>query len=327
MVTVHRKGALFIKISGNKSHHKSHQESKLLRAYSYKKHFSFLFSFALKYIKRASFRRTVTCPASVSIEASVAIPVFLFCFLEVLSLLNYLSVYSGVLYAMKCAADPIAVYAYTYDQIEDDKEISIGEEVCTSIVFSEAYLDNQIRQRCDGNLYQKTIQGGKKGISLLGSHIDFAEDCVDVVAYYKVKPMVSFAGSEQLIVNRYYTKLWTGYNPQRTENSGLYVYVTENGSVYHKTELCTYLKLSISEVESIHLHAMRNEYGKKYSECMICCDDDLMQETYYITKQGERYHEKITCSGLRRTIYRVEKKRVEDWSMCSRCYGTSGEEK
>ena len=323
MITGSGKDALFTStnILGKvRTTHKSHRERKSLQAYGYTGHISFLISKAIKCMKRASFRLSVTCAASVSIEASIAIPVFLFCFLEILSLLNYLSVYSGVLYAMQTAAEPVAVYSYAYDELVGvNKEISLGEEAVSSLVFSEAYLESQIHKLCAGNLYKNTIKGGTEGIHLLGSHIDRAQSCVDIIAYYTVEPMIPFAGTEMFMMNRYYTKLWTGYKAEKNVDENVYVFITESGSVYHLTENCTYLKLSISKVNGADLYTRRNESGGTYSKCEICCDSSTFQEVYYITDYGERYHEVITCSGLKRTVYCVEKTEVDNRSVCSRC--------
>lgn len=329
MSTGSRKDALLANIDIlSKSNRRTHQKSKALQAYSYKRHISFSLFNALKCIKRASFRLSVKCAASVSIEASIAIPVFMFCFLEILSLLNYLSAYSGILYAMKSAAEPIAVYSYAYEELMDtDREISIGEEAVSALIFSEAYLDTQIRKKCDSNLYKNTIKGGTKGINLLGSHFDYTESCIDIIAYYTVKPIVSFTGSELFMMNRYYTRLWTGYDSERTAISETYVYITENRSVYHLTEDCTHLKLSISRVNADDLHNMRNDSGGKYSECSKCCEDGIFEEAYYITEQGDRYHKEISCAGLKRTIYCVEKEEVSNLPVCSRCSRMAGEEK
>lgn len=330
MITGSRKDALFIStniLSKVKSTHNAHQKSKALQAYSYNRHFSFLLSNALRCIKRASFRLSVKCAASVSIEASIAIPIFMFCFLEILSLINYLSVYSGILYAMKSAAEPIAVYSYAYEELKDaDEEILIGEETVSALIFSEAYLDTQIRKMCDSNLYKNTIKGGSKGINLLGSHVDYEKSCVDVIAYYTVKPLIPFSGTELFMMNRYYTKLWTGYKLESDLIPDTYVYITENGSVYHLEEDCTHLKLSVSRVNTEELHNMRNDSGGKYLECSKCCEDGAVKEVYYITKQGDRYHENINCSGLKRTVYCVEREDVSDLPVCSRCSQEIGEE-
>lgn len=280
---------------------------------------SFLYK-KLNYIKRASLRLSVGIRASVSIEAAIAIPVFLFCFLEILSLLNYISVYSGVLYSMKAAGDPVCIYGYVSDLLTDDtEEVQIGEKVVTALIFSELYLDTQIRKQCADPIYENTIQNGTKGISLLGSYVDREDSDISIVARYTMKPVISFAGTELSVICRYYGRLWTGYSVEGNEVDEDYVYITENGSVYHLTESCTYLKLSISSVARSDLSQKRNSSGRKYKACELCCEDKGTKEIYYITDSGTKYHAELDCSGLKRTVYRVEKSEVEGWSACSRC--------
>lgn len=329
MITDSRKDALFICTSilnKFKATRKTNQKEKTLQVHDYYSRFFFHFSYVLKCIKRVSLRLSVKVTASVSIEASIAIPIFLFSFLEILSVLNYLSVYSGVLYALKSAVEPVAVYGYAYEElVSSEREISLGEDVITSLIFSEAYLDTQIRNVCDSKLYENTIKGGIKGINLLGSHVNHEKSCVDVLAYYTVRPLISFAGTQQFMINRYYTRLWTGYSLEETTVSEEYVYVTENRSVYHLSEDCTHLRLSISRVRAEELYDLRNASGEKYLECSKCCDEERIREAYYITEQGDRYHTEIMCSGLKRTIYCVEKDEVKALPVCSRCNQVKGE--
>lgn len=299
---------------------KSIQRVKSLQALSSITQFRFPFLYILKCIKRVSFQLSVSLKASVSIEAAISIPVFLFCFLEILSLLNYLSVYSGVLYAIKTAAEPITIYSYAYEELKSkEQEVSVGEELFDSIIFSEGYLDRQIHKLCEGKLFEKTIKGGSEGIHVLGSQVDSTEKCVDIIAYYMVKPLIGIGSGEEFLVNHYYTRLWTGYMPQSVELQEEYVYVTDNGSVYHVSDACTHLKLSISNVKKEEIVNLRNDSGGKYSGCEKCCQGSSSVEIYYITKQGDKYHEKIACSGLKRTIYCVSKKEVENIPVCSRC--------
>ncbi len=267
--------------------------------------------------KRAFLRLPVG--GSVSIEAAVAIPVFLFCFLEIFSLLNYLSVYNGVLYTLKNVGDTVSVYGYAYDRVmSDQEEVSIGEKIISSVVFSEAYLDTQIRRQCQGEIYENTIKGGVKGIQTLGSHIDTKDNTLLLTAYYTVKPIVQLTESELRLNNKYYAKLWTGYEIRGERDEDI-AYITPNASVYHLTEDCSHLKLSIKKVDYEDLMTVRNEEGSKYKECLFCAEEAVVQDFYYITSQGDKYHSSISCSGLKRTIYRVSLKEVKQLSLCKRC--------
>lgn len=330
MCTGNRKGTLFGIVINLKKiivAYNSFQKITALQAHGKCKQFIFRpFKKIIDCLRRVSFRLPVRVNASVSIEASIAIPVFLFCFLEIVSLLNYLSVYSGVLYALKTVGEPVSIYGYAYEMLTDsDTEISLGGEVISSLIFSEVYLDNAIQKQCDSPLYENMIKGGVQGISLLGSHINTRESRISIIAHYSVEPLFAFAGTELSMTNRYYAKLWTGYPLGESTVSEEYVYITENGTVYHLTESCTYLRLSISNVRESDLEYLRNESGSKYSACPMCCQDKEQFDVYYITDTGERYHTTVSCSGLKRTVYCVDKKEVEGRPVCSRCNQKKGD--
>lgn len=273
-----------------------------------------------KYLKRAFLKLSVSTSASVSLEASIAIPVFLFAFLEILSLLSYLSVYSGVLCAIKFAGDPVSIYGYVYDRVMDaTEEASIGESLVTALVFSETYLDAQVKKACDSALYQNAVSGGTDGITLLGSHIDRTGKEVSILAHYTVEPLISFAGTSLKGCNYYYARFWTGYEPEQYEVAKDMVYIAEYGTVYHLSPDCTHLQLTIKSIQKSDLWEARNDYGKKYSQCPMCDEKEAAGNCYYITRTGDRYHTVVSCSGLKRTVRCVSLEEVNGWDMCNRC--------
>lgn len=321
METDNRRGVLLNDLTNKKRNHKKFFQKKSLQACGNSS--KFVRSFwdqNRNQFRRASLRLSVGIKASVSIEASIAIPIFVFCFLEILSLLNYISVYSGILYAMKSTGDPVCVYGCISElQMDGTDEVSLGEKVVSSVIFSEVYLDSQIRRKCSERIYENTIENGVAGISMLGSYVDREEGTMSIMTYYTMKPLISFAGTELPVLCRYYGRLWTGYSLDKSEITADYVYITETGRVYHLTEGCTYLKLSISSTSKSELKGKRNAEGRKYKPCEVCCDDEKKETVCYITNSGEKYHFELGCSGLKRTVYRVEKSEVEEWTVCSRC--------
>jgi hypothetical protein len=278
------------------------------------------FSSLLHLLKRASLTLSACIKGVVTIEAAIAIPIFMFCFLEIMSLFNYISTYSGILYAMKQVGDPVCIHGYAYDMImEGAGEQKTGEQVVSTLIFSEGYLDAQLRKKCSDIINEKYIKNGIKGISLLGSYINRDSGAVSIVARYVMKPVFSIAGTEHRVISRYYGRLWTGYSLEESEIAKAYVYVTESGSVYHLSKDCTYLKLSISNVQLSELDEKRNDSGARYKPCEICFNQKRSQELYYITNSGNRYHSDLGCFALKRTIYRIELAEVDQRSVCSRC--------
>jgi hypothetical protein len=98
------------------------------------------------------------------------------------------------------------------------------------------------------------------------------------------------------------------------------VYVTENATVYHTNQNCTYLKLSTKSISSSMLTTARNKYGGKYRECEVCfTEGDLIPGTVFITEQGNCYHKNAACSSLKRTISMVPLSEVAHLPECKRC--------
>lgn len=119
-----------------------------------------------------------------------------------------------------------------------------------------------------------------------------------------------------------YIKPWTGYgllgNTEQEEEE--MVYITENGTVYHRSRSCTHLALSI-QITDIHtIKNQKNSSNGKYHPCEKC-GNNPMATALYITQYGDKYHTCIQCSGLKRTIKAVPLKQVEGWPACSKCGG------
>ena len=102
---------------------------------------------------------------------------------------------------------------------------------------------------------------------------------------------------------------------------GDYVYVAENGTVYHRKVTCTYLYLGIQEISTEKLQSMRNRSGGIYKPCEICMKNVSLAEktNILVTPYGDRYHNTRDCSGLRRTVQKVKKSQIGNLPPCSKC--------
>ena len=113
-------------------------------------------------------------------------------------------------------------------------------------------------------------------------------------------------------------KAWTGRF--LTDAGALrYVIVTDNASVYHLTEACTYLSLTVRQVRLSEVEHLRNKDRAKYYPCERCAKG-RSGEGCYITTIGRRYHFDRNCSCLKRSWRWVP---IENCSLppCSRCGG------
>lgn len=115
---------------------------------------------------------------------------------------------------------------------------------------------------------------------------------------------------------------WTGAGQElfsSTEQNEEMVYVSENGSVYHRNPGCRYLNLSLNQIAGSRVSSMRNAYGERYTPCEICSRNQRPAGIAYITENGNRYHNLETCSRLKRTVRLVKKSDVQGKRACSHC--------
>lgn len=174
-------------------------------------------------------------------------------------------------------------------------------------------------------LCEKTKEAGMYAYVLDGS----GPDNITLPDFYTYEPIGGLVPLPDVrIFNTVKVHAWTGKEYANEEGQAgseekekePMVYVTENGSVYHKDIGCSYLDLSISHVSKNAAEGLRNHYGEKYSPCETCGKGQDQGGMVYITETGNRYHTLESCSGLKRTV-RMEKQSHVSGKMhaCSRC--------
>ncbi len=167
------------------------------------------------------------------------------------------------------------------------------------------------------------IDGGMTGIRLSQSKWD--EDYVSLVVDYQMTcPLTVFGKIKMSMASKAVCHKWIGWTGgSEGETDNQWVYITETGTVYHRSEDCSYLNLSVKCVPAGGLGEMRNEDGGKYFPCRRCAmgENPGKNGNIFITNQGNAYHCRLQCSGLKRTVYRIRLSAVGNRSSCRRCGG------
>lgn len=116
---------------------------------------------------------------------------------------------------------------------------------------------------------------------------------------------------------------WTGTDHSKSPQAGTpgeeMVYVTESGSVYHKAPGCRYLNVALNQMSGSAAAAAKNAYGEKYYACEVCSRNQKPAGVVYVTKKGNRYHNRESCSTLKRSVRLVKISQVHDLGICSLC--------
>lgn len=261
--------------------------------------------FICKYTHQSIKRTTPrTSSGSMTVEAALAIPVFLFASLCLIYLLEIHAIQATVRMAAHTAAKQTA------------EQMAVVPEMGASL-FRSRFLRTAGTQRLDRSI----ISGGSGGICCGKTRIN-AQNQIEVCVEYKLRlPFPQFLGAPVRCEETFLVKGWTGYEkngrgPDETE--GTIVYITDTATVYHTDYQCSHLQLSIQFVPAESLKGMRNYDGGRYHACEKCTGF-LTMGGVYVTDYGNKYHTSIRCGGLKRTVYAVPKSEVEGKGRCSRC--------
>lgn len=273
------------------------------------------------------------CAASLTVEASLVFPIFLFAVLSLVWLFNYMEVKYEVTHAIAETARDISSYGLAIELLDGQagkitEEIGIPKELGEiGRVADEFILKKLVVSRLeDRKRLFDIVEGGTDGISFQGSELFSEGSKVIIKCNYRLRvPYCFFKSLFTRVEHNAEYKYYTGYGASVSENdeddSGEeteYVYITETGKVYHSTIDCPSLKVSVRRIPSSEIDCCRNKNGGIYSKCWICGDGD-MPETVYITEEGNRYHYSAGCSSLKRNIRKVKKSETEGRRACKRC--------
>lgn len=265
----------------------------------------------------------VSFGASMTLEASIALPLFIFFFVNVLSIINIIKVQSDLEAALHQTGSDIIQLAYDY-KVGEETILGGSEEggIITQVAF-DVLAAGKVRDYLGDKIDKCNVAGGKGGLVFLNSSIMKDNDIVDIVVDYKVKPFVPIIGFKDFPLEaRFYGHAFTGYDisggmaGDDTEEE--MVYVTENGVVYHKDIGCKHLKQNVTSVPVADISGKRNADGSKYYPCQYC-GKKAIGGNVFITNYGNRYHSSINCPGLKRKIYTIPISEVGGRGPCSAC--------
>ena len=250
-----------------------------------------------------------TCRAgSLTVEAAVILPLFAAFFSFLLFFFQIMNVQLVIQGALEETARNLAVLSV--------KELETPEEEPEYLLMAKSLLLLKLSEEAESLRF---VRGGIPGVSVMGS--DFGQDEIALRANYIMSFPVELFGSQDFFVcqTAYYRK-WNGMDYE--EEKGVpdeLVYVAEYGEVYHRKKSCPYLTLSIREVLWLQLDKERNKRGECYEACEYCCEKINDTKVVYVTDYGDKYHDTMTCSGLKRTIYQKRFSEVGGMPACGKC--------
>lgn len=252
--------------------------------------------------------------ASLTLEASLVLPLFLFVMITVLQYGRCMdaAVQLGTALADTGKSMAAAAYITTYGGETD------GMIEAAAGALSAAAAQHQV--------FSKTSDTSciKNANMLLSSFLE-ENEMINLVLTYQIRTPIGTVGLPwNFFIQCACVRAWVGRTLPSSDSDSSdasdaseYVYVTITGSVYHEDPECTHLKLSVQEISASDLGTRRNNSGEIYHICEKC--GNFGSSTVYITNEGNRYHSSLSCSGLKRTVRRMTKEQASHLRSCSKC--------
>lgn len=281
--------------------------------------------------------------ASLTVEAALVLPIFLYFIIAFLYIIQILFLQEQIQTAITKMSLSLSKSAYIYDDFAD-----VGDILNFDDTIFEDEFDFSLREMADsvvqgalikayaGTCFNEKhinlglIHNGFDGISFYGSRVLDEDKCIDIIVRYQVRiPIKFFILEEMSLMQRVRVRAWTGLEVealystvenQDNNDSDDIVYITETGTVYHTNKTCSHIKLSVQPVVGIPT-GLKNMNGSTYKACERCCGSKLdLLATYYITQEGTRFHTISTCSSIKRSVKEVKLSTVQGSMLpCKRC--------
>lgn len=254
---------------------------------------------------------------SMTVEAALVLPLFCFFVISMGNAIEIIRLHGNLEVALWNAGRQISVYGALPEGQQGSADHRL-EAVAVSYTYVKEQIEEQLGEEY---LEMSPLDGGSDGLQFLESDIE--GDIYTINMTYRIAGISQLSGFKKFrMANRYYGHMWNGYEIPEAEDEE-YIYVTENGRVYHTNRECTHIRLSVRVVEA-------TEALREYRPCEKCTDK-IPHPTggllFFVSENGECYHSRRDCPGLKRTVQKIPKEEAFKYEVCSRCRGNNSKDR
>lgn len=236
--------------------------------------------------------------ASLTVEAALVFPIFILAFWFMLYGLKITELQAKIQYALNVTAEEMAAYS--------DVKSNVGATALFLVNLKTCGADTSI------------VSGTWAGFSMGKSQIQKEDSMIYLKVNYKIKlPQVLGIKITIPCIQNACIRAFQGIS-LKDKDKGKVVYITTGQTVYHTSRKCTYLNLSIQKISEANFRKQASGIWNNYTACSTCKNKERYGYVY-ITEDGTKYHNTLSCKNLRRTIERVLLEEVNSRKICSRC--------
>lgn len=276
-----------------------------------------------------SFFKNKRLKASMTVEAALCLPLFLFFAAALMEPMRWLDRQRKVQAAIEHFCGDLSQYVYIN---EVGMENGYGGDGKTpEDVYEGEYLE--LASDTAAGLWLKgKLKDYAENIAIKKVHVLDSSGDIWVEAEYKEKlPFFRLKEGGALMHAASKRRSWIGINGKLkldgTDNAGdkdteeTMVYVGAGMGKYHMYRDCHYISNQYETVLLSEAKEIKNTFGGRYKACSRCAKEKDFNGSVYITSSGEHYHFSKSCSAMVSYVRSVPLSEVEHLGLCSYCAG------
>lgn len=255
----------------------------------------------IRFARRTAFAFPVSFAGSMTLEATILLPWFLFLVISLYSVIDMLCLQAKTTWYLHYIGNELNIYGQLLRQEQEpenlqDKMADIGISYLYIVERLEAFVDFPDK------------------VWVTTSSLLSEGECEVVITYnYPIWPGHGIL-KDIWLQSKYYGLSW---GAAETPGDGK-VYIAENGEVYHLYADCSHILLTVTQLPKEQLQVISGAQGGTLLACSVC--EDTGAEVVYITREKEKYHFSATCSSLKRTVAEKDLSwAMKRYKLCERC--------
>ena len=249
--------------------------------------------------RSAALRRRSRLRASLTVEAALVLPLFLFVLL---------------------------LLALPFRMMTAERQVQRAAEEVSARAAALAALQDEASAQYTASLGEQALVRDPNVSALSAERSSFLSDgeTVSVVLDYRYQIPVPLFRLPSLSCSCTATRrAWIGETDPENRLSETaadeLVYIGKNSTRYHKSAHCHYLSNALSALSVEAAKNARNAGGGRYHACPVCARA-VTAGTVYIMPSGSAYHRDPACRAIRAYVRAVRLSEVRSLGPCSYCY-------
>lgn len=262
-------------------------------------------------------------PGSLTIEAAMALPLFLFAVIILMTPMKLLNDGRKVQTALEITGEELSQYVSALKELKSGQDLSAAGLNELPDGFLEEITEQSILLYARMKMGKYEVYRDTQSVSFLRSSVLKDKETIDLIMDYRIRLPFPVLGLKSVPMSaRCFRRAWIGNTllyEDETGNTEEMVYVGRDSTRYHKERTCHYLFNHIRAVNETDLESIRNTGGGKYKPCSRCSSLAKEGSIVYIMPSGEKFHSSRECSAITAYVRLVPISEVIHLGACSYC--------